>query len=68
MMIMKIIIIIIITIIIIIIITVIIIIIIIIIITDSNLVHKNLNKPEYKPLLKAYAKHSANSAKSSKTG
>ena len=42
--------------------------IIIIIITDSNLVHKNLNKPEYKPLLKAYAKHSANSAKSSKTG
>ena len=41
---------------------------IIIIITDSNLVHKNLNKPEYKPLLKAYAKHSANSAKSSKTG
>ena len=66
MMIMKIIIIIIIiTIIIIIIITVII---IIIIITDSNLVHKNLNKPEYKPLLKAYAKHSANSAKSSKTG
>ena len=63
MMIMKIIIIIIIT-----IIIIIITVIIIIIITDSNLVHKNLNKPEYKPLLKAYAKHSANSAKSSKTG